>query len=86
MDIRFINRKDEIINCSELSIKVMGNSLIGINAEQKIVEIERYGSERIVRERMLQIIEMIKKGVEKQYGGIIIDLRVIDKKGEENDT
>lgn len=86
MDIRFINRKDEIINASELSIKVMGNSLIGINAEQKIVEIERYGSEGIVRKRMLQIIEMIKKGVEKQYRGIIIDLRVIDKKGEENDT
>lgn len=86
MDIRFINRKDEIINCSELSIKVMGNSLIGINAEQKIVEIERYESEGMVRDRMLQIIEMIKKGVEKQYRGIIIDLRVIDKKGEENDT
>ena len=85
MDIRFINRKDEIINASELSIKVMGTSLIGINAEQKIVEIERYESEGIVRDRMLQIIEMIKKGVEKQYRGIIIDLRVIDKKGDGND-
>lgn len=71
MDIRFINKKDEIINCSELSIKVMGSSLIGINAEQKIVEIERYESEEKARE----ILRGIGKYLEEDTASIVIDLR-----------
>lgn len=71
MDIRFINKKDEIINASELSIKAMGSSLIGINAEQKIVEIERYGSEEEARE----ILRGIGKYLEEDTASIVIDLR-----------
>lgn len=71
MDIRFINRKDEIINASELSIKVMGTSLIGINAEQKIVEIERYGSEEEARE----VLRNIGKCLERNTASLLIDLR-----------
>lgn len=71
MDIRFINRKDEIINASELSIKVMGNSLIGINAEQKIVEIERYGSEEEAREVLREVVDVLKVDV----ANIVLDLR-----------
>jgi len=75
MDIRFINRKDEIINCSELSIKVMGNSLIGINAEQKIVEIERYEREEDAREVLREVVEVLKADV----ANIVIDLRSEEK-------
>lgn len=75
MDIRFINRKDEIINCSELSIKVMGNSLIGINAEQKIVEIERYESEEEAREVLREVVDVLKVDV----ANIVLDLRSEEK-------
>ena len=75
MDIRFINRKDEIINCSELSIKIMGNSLIGINAEQKIVEIERYESEEEAREVLREVVEVLKADV----ANIVLDLRSEEK-------
>ena len=71
MDIRFINGRDEIINASELSIKIMGTSLIGINAEQKIVEIERYGSEEKVRE----VLRSIGKSLENNAASLLIDLR-----------
>lgn len=71
MDIRFINRKDEIINASELSIKAMGTSLIGINAEQKIVEIERYESKEKVRE----VLRWIGKILETDTASIVIDLK-----------
>lgn len=75
MDIRFINRKDEIINASELSIKVMGNSLIGINAEQKIVEIERYESEEEAREVLREVVDVLKVDV----ANIVLDLRSEEK-------
>lgn len=75
MDIRFINKKDEIINCSELSIKVMGSSLIGINAEQKIVEIERYGSEEEAREILREVVDVLKVDV----ANIVLDLRSEEK-------
>lgn len=75
MDIRFVNGRDEIINCSELSIKVMGKSLIGINAEQKIVEIERYEREEDAREVLREVVEVLKADV----ANIVIDLRSEEK-------
>lgn len=75
MDIRFVNGRDEIINCSELSIKVMGKSLIGINAEQKIVEIERYEREEDAREVLREVAEVLKADV----ANIVIDLRSEEK-------
>lgn len=75
MDIRFINKKDEIINCSELSIKVMGNSLIGINAEQKIVEIERYGSEEEAREMLRGVAGCLMEASREGRQVVMINLR-----------
>lgn len=75
MDIRFINGRDEIINCSELSIKVIGSSLIGINAEQKIVEIERYGSEEEARDVLRGVAELVNGNLVGESRGIVIDLR-----------
>lgn len=75
MDIRFINRRNEIINVSELSIKVIGSSLIGINAEQKIVEIERYESEEKAKEVLKGAAEVVTGNMVGEARGVVIDLR-----------
>lgn len=75
MDIRFINRRNEIINVSELSIKVIGSSLIGINAEQKIVEIERYESEEKAKEVLEGVAEVVTGNMVGEARGVVIDLR-----------
>lgn len=72
MDIRFINKKDEIINASRLSIKVMGSHLIGINERQEIIVIEEYENEEKARESMKQIIDGVIKANEEEYEGIVI--------------
>lgn len=74
MDIRFINKKEEIINASRLSIKVMGSHLIGINERQEIIIIEEYKSEEEAKEEMEKIIEAVKKGTIEEYESIIIEL------------
>lgn len=75
MDIRFINGRNEIINASELSIKVMGNWLIGITAEQKIVEIERYEGRERAEEILRGIAEVVSGNMTGENRGIVIDLR-----------
>ncbi len=80
MDIRFINKENEIINCSRLSIKVIGESLIGIDAEKNVVCVERYESEEKAREILKKAVEIIGK----RYIGedILIDLREEGADGE----
>lgn len=73
MDIRFINRKNEIINATKLSIKVMNKWLIGITAEQKIVEIEKYEDEEKAEEILKEIAKEVSEAGEVR--GIVIDLR-----------
>lgn len=75
MDIRFINGRNEIINASELSIKAMGEWLIGITAEQKIVEIERYRSRERAEEILRGIAEVVSGNMTGENRGIVIDLR-----------
>lgn len=75
MDIRIINKKDEIINCSELSIKIMNNFLIGIDAEKNIVNIEEYGSEEEAREILRGIGSIFDGNKMENSRGIVIDLR-----------
>lgn len=80
VDIRFINRKREIINGSNLSIKVMNQWLIGIDSKANIVEIEKYGSLEEAENELKKIGKKIKEEVEKNGDrGIVIDL----KEGEE---
>ena len=74
MDIRFINKENEIINASRLSIKVMGSHLIGINERQDIIVIEEYENEKEGKESMKKIIEAVKKGNIGEYESIIIEL------------
>jgi len=77
MDIRFINSKGEIINASRLSIKVIGDCLIGINEKQDTVVIERYGREEEARKSLKVVGQII---YEKVGEDIVIDLRKGEKK------
>lgn len=77
MDIRFINSKNEIINASRLSIKVIGDCLIGINEKQDTVVIERYGREEEARKSLKVVGQII---YEKVGEDIVIDLRISNDK------
>ena len=77
MDIRFINSKGEIINASRLSIKVIGDCLIGINEKQDTVVIERYGREEEARKSLKVVGQII---YEKVGEDIVIDLRISNDK------
>lgn len=74
MDIRFINKKNEIINASRLSIKRMRDSLIGINERNEVVLIEEYENEeeagKVLKYIGGRIMEMSTYG-----NNIVIDLR-----------
>lgn len=88
MDIRFINSENEIINASRLSIKVINNSLIGIDAEKNVVQIEEYESEEKAREKLSNIVDKIKEmhnwyvGITEQPNAILVDLREERENGE----
>lgn len=74
MDIRFINRKNEIINASRLSIKIIGDCLIGYNEENDAITIEQFKdceeAEKALKYVGGRIMEM------NIYGNnIMIDLR-----------
>lgn len=81
MDIRIINRKDEIMNVSGLSIKVIGKWLVGMTAEAKIVEIEEFRSEEKAREILRGIANVIDGNVSENSRGIVFDLRGIEEEG-----
>jgi hypothetical protein len=82
MDIRIINRKDEIMNVSGLSIKVIGKWLVGMTAEAKIVEIEEFRSEEKAREILRGIANVIDGNVSENSRGIVFDLRGIEEEEE----
>lgn len=82
MDIRFINSKNEIINASNLSIKVIRSSLVGIDAEKNVVQIEEYGSEEEARRWLEGSARQIWKLTELKYSDIILDLRKEEESGK----
>ena len=81
MDIRFINKSNEIINVTEMSIKVIGSNFIGIDGEKNVIIIENYGSEEEAKEELKKIVDRIKEmhnwyvGITEQPNATIIDLR-----------
>lgn len=78
MDVRFINKRNEIINATNSSIKVSDRYLIGENEEGKSKVIEEYEgreeAEGIIKEIGEQLIR--SRGAEE----IIIDLREKEEK------
>ncbi len=75
MDIRIINRDGELINVSRLSLKVIGRSLIGIDEEKNVVNVESYESEEKAREVLKKIVDFIWiKQKDSESNAIIINL------------
>lgn len=84
MDIRIINRDGELINVSRLSLKVIGRSLIGIDEEKNVVNVESYGSEEEAKKVLKKVIYIIwAKHSECDNNAVIIDLNGRRIKGEE---
>lgn len=86
MDIRIINRDGELINVSRLSLKVIGRSLIGIDEEKNVVNVESYESEEKARKVLKKVVYIIwAKCSECDNNAVIIDLNGRRIKGEEEE-
>lgn len=72
MDIRVINKANEIINVSSLSIKTSGKWLIGIDSGNNIVQIEEYGSEEEAENRLEAFGYAIEEGNRQKLESIVI--------------
>jgi len=77
MDIRFINSEGELINVSNMSIKVIGGNLIGIDGEKNVVVIESYKSEEDAKKALKIFIDyMVYLGIKRtKEDNILMDLR-----------
>lgn len=75
MYIIFINKRDEIINVSRLSIKVVKSYLVGIDERGNVVEIEKYKDEEKAREVLRGVSEIVSGKQIREEGGVVIDLR-----------
>ena len=77
MEIIFINSKNEIVKIGgNVKVEVIGNYIVGIDIEQKIMEIEGYESEKEAREKLEEIADEILKRVSGERTRVMIfDLR-----------
>jgi len=78
MDIRFVNKNDEIINATKLSIKVNNRFLIGESVEGKTTIIEDYETWGEAMEALKKIRDILLNVISQE--AITIDLR--NKEGE----
>ena len=81
MDIRFVNKRNQIINASKLSIMTSGNYLIGMNDRGNQVIIEECESKEKAEAMMKIIIMRIDIGY--AVDNLLIDLRGYKKEEEE---
>ena len=72
MDIRVINKANEIINVSSLSIKTSGKWLIGMDSRKNVVQIEEYGSEEEAENRLKAMGYAIEEGNRQKLESIVI--------------
>ena len=75
MDIRFVNSRNEIINATNLSIKVNDRYLIGETAERETTIIETYENWEESSDVLKQIAETLLDEEGLSEDEIIIDLR-----------
>lgn len=72
MDIRIINKNDEIINVTSLSIMTMSNWLVGMNDEGEIVRIEEYESKEEAKENLKKLGLAIEEAHEREVKNFLI--------------
>lgn len=72
MDIRIINKKDEIINVTNLSIMCMDKWLVGINDRLETTKIEEYGDKEEAKENLKKIGLAIEEAHEREVKNFLI--------------
>ena len=72
MDIRIINKNNEIMNISQLSIMTMDNYIVGMNDKMEIIKIEKYGDKEEAKDRLIALGNAIEIASEKDLKAIII--------------
>lgn len=73
MEIRIINKKDEIVNISNMAkISVRGRCIVGMNEKQEVIVIEEYGSEEEARDRLIALGYAIEEGIKLDLKSQII--------------
>lgn len=80
MDIRFVNKRNEIINATNLSIKVNNRYLIGESVEGKTTIIEDYATWLEASDVLKQIADTLLNEKDLSQEEIIIDLRKKEEK------
>ena len=75
MDIRVVNRGNEVINVSRLNIMAEGKYILGKSEKNDVVVVERFESEEKAKEEMSKVIWVIEKANEVKQESIIIDFR-----------
>lgn len=80
MDIRFVNKRDEIINATNLSIKVNDRYLVGESVEGKTTIIEDYTTWLEASDVLRQIADTLLNEKDLSQEEIIIDLRKKEEK------
>lgn len=72
MDIRIINKKDEIINVTNLSIICMDKWLVGMNDKGETIRIEEYESKEEAKENLKKIGLAIEEAHEREVKNFLI--------------
>ena len=72
MDIRIINENGEMVNVSQLSLRVMNNVVVAYSTEQNLMTVAVCKDEREARGVLELIIGKVKRNVK---GSIVVDLR-----------
>lgn len=80
MDIRFVNKRNEIINATNLSIKVNDRYLVGESVEGKTTIIEDYTTWLEASDVLRQIADTLLNEKDLSQEEIIIDLRKKEEK------
>ena len=73
MDIRVINKKNEIVNLSNMDkIMVSGKWIVGINDKGECMQIEEFESEEEAKERLEGLGRAIEYASESELEGMVL--------------
>lgn len=72
MDIRIINKNDEIVNVTSLSILSMDKWLVGMNDKGETIRIEEYESKEEAKENLKKLGLAIEEAHEREVKNFLI--------------
>lgn len=72
MDIRVVNHEGEMMNVSNMSLRVMGDNLVGYTEENKLMCVAHFKSEKEARGVLDVLISRVRRN---RSGNIFLDVR-----------